>query len=100
MPIPLIGPENIVDGDQTFILGLIWVIILRFQISHISLDRVRVRPKFLVTQPSSGFTSGTSGPSTVQFLPTVITPQRTLGIHTINSHSSAPGKTLRTAERL
>ncbi|XP_040602017.1 LOW QUALITY PROTEIN: spectrin beta chain, non-erythrocytic 5 [Mesocricetus auratus] len=39
VPIPFIGPENIVDGDQSLILGLIWVIILRFQISQISLDR-------------------------------------------------------------
>lgn len=37
-----IGAEDIVDGNPRLILGLIWTIILRFQIQEIEIDVVRL----------------------------------------------------------
>lgn len=44
-----IGAEDIVDGNPRLILGLIWTIILRFQIQEIEIDVVSIcASKFII----------------------------------------------------
>lgn len=43
MRLESIGAEDIVDGNPRLILGLIWTIILRFQIQEIEIDVVSYR---------------------------------------------------------
>ena len=38
-----IGAEDIVDGNPRLILGLIWTIILRFQIQNIEIEIVSMK---------------------------------------------------------
>ena len=54
-----IGAEDIVDGNQRLILGLIWTIILRFQIQEIEIEVTEsgthesTFPTSLETKPTS-----------------------------------------------
>ena len=43
-----IGPEDIVDGNPVLTLGLIWTVILRFQIQDISVDELSAKDALLL----------------------------------------------------
>ena len=48
MRLESIGAEDIVDGNNRLILGLIWTIILRFQIQNIEIELVSIPPSLLL----------------------------------------------------
>lgn len=48
MRLESIGAEDIVDGNPRLILGLIWTIILRFQIQEIEIDVVSTQIKKII----------------------------------------------------
>ena len=43
-----IGPEEIVDGNEKMILGMLWTLILRFEIQDISLDAMSAKDALLL----------------------------------------------------
>lgn len=43
-----IGPEDIVDGNRKLVLGLVWMIILRFSISDISEEGLTAKEGLLL----------------------------------------------------
>lgn len=52
MRLESIGAEDIVDGNPRLILGLIWTIILRFQIQEIEIDVVNIAIKIRRNEPT------------------------------------------------
>lgn len=48
-----IGAEDIVDGNRRLILGLIWTIILRFQIQEIEIEVVSIKKKLYLKEAAS-----------------------------------------------
>lgn len=49
-----IGAEDIMDGNPRLILGLIWTIILRFQIQEIEIEVVRFQNSATILDSQTG----------------------------------------------